>query len=682
MPRYKRPVFNKIERAVLSDILPYEIPVIFSNRHFYEFLVDNGIRIVSDNITWSGNSAHLVDIIKLLFALNVPNNGPVNHISISTKQKTTIPFVYKVSHKDNDFRELALIHPKSQLALVDFYSKYKDAIIYYCSISPFSIRKPYKVAKFTYHKDKTHYANLAHDHENKSAEEYDKEYENLKTFFVYHSISNVYKFYESYKYHRCEKKYDRLFKFDISKCFDSIYTHSLNWALLNKPLVKDKMDLSYNTFGGQFDAFMRHLNYGETNGIVIGPEFSRIFAELILQQIDYSVCNTLRNIGDTNIRYKIDYEAFRYVDDYFVFYNDDNIKNIILETFRLNLKEYRMYLNDSKSCILEKPIITALTRAKQRISDLFNDQLAFRTIGKTTTAAEIEEDQYSFYVSSNKLITKFKTVIKETDVAYKDVLNYALACIDRRAMKLIKVCNKLSSEQRVKQETEIAKAVLEILDFTFYLYSLAPRVNTTIKLCMILSKIIKLSKVKGNFNYDNKHLILKKIYDDVFLVLRKNKAAAYTQVETLYLLIALKELGREYRLPVTFLCAYFDIDLENRKCKKDLNYFCIIVILFYIENKSRYSILKDTLKLCVKAKFEEVSKNTRTKTTELILLLFDLMVCPYIDDAFKKEILALHDVTDEVVQNGLIQFRKFWFTKWTDFEFGNELDAKRSQQVY
>jgi len=39
---------------------------------------------------------------------------------------------------------------------------------------------------------------------------------------------------------------------------------------------------------------MQSANYGETNGIIIGPEFSRIFAELILQQIDKSVESDLR----------------------------------------------------------------------------------------------------------------------------------------------------------------------------------------------------------------------------------------------------------------------------------------------------------------------------------------------------------------------------------------------------
>ena len=33
------------ERAILSDVLPYEIPITFSNRYLYRFLVENNIYI-------------------------------------------------------------------------------------------------------------------------------------------------------------------------------------------------------------------------------------------------------------------------------------------------------------------------------------------------------------------------------------------------------------------------------------------------------------------------------------------------------------------------------------------------------------------------------------------------------------------------------------------------------------
>ncbi|MFC1956354.1 hypothetical protein ACFLWZ_07585 [Chloroflexota bacterium] len=158
---------------------------------------------------------------------------------------------------------------------------------------------------------------------------------------------------------------------------------------------------------------------------------------------------------------------------------------------------------------------------------------------------------------------------------------------------IIKICSSISPEERKKQENEITKTILEILDFSFFPYSVSPMVNTTIKLCMILSKLTKYVKIKGNFNYGNRHLILKKIYDDTFLVLRKNRSSENTQVETLYLLILLKELGREYRLDEQSLCDYCTIDLAKKKCAKHLNYFSIVVLLFYIEDKVRYARIKE-----------------------------------------------------------------------------------------
>jgi len=577
----KKQINNKKERVVLSDVLPFEIPITFSNRHFHNFLVNNHISIDGKIIKWDKNDPTLETIIKLLFGFNkdkVVNNRQIE-IDFKKGEHKTIPFNYKISHKDNDFRELTIIHPKDQLAVIEFYEKYKDLILYYCNISPFSIRRPIKIAKFSYYNDRTHIEKLAYDNEYKSIEEFDKEYENLKTFFVYKEYSNIYKFYESYRYQRCEKKYNRLFKFDITRCFDSIYSHSISWALLNKEIVKDNIQESKKTFGGKFDILMQNLNYGETNGIVIGPEFSRLYAELILQKIDLNVFYNLKN---KKIKFRTDYEIFRYVDDFFVFYNEEKTKNEILREYRYQLMDYKLYLNDSKSVLFEKPIITDITIAKLNISDLLNNNLDFKFFEKESennaeNNKEKNEKIYSLYISASKLITKFKIIIKEANIAYKDILNYTLACIDRKTLKLINAYSEI--EDKSKYEQKVTKAIWNLLDFTFFLYCVSPRVNTTIKLSLILSKLIKFGKLKGNFNYDNRHVMFKKIYDDIFLVLKKNKISKYTELETLYLLIVLKELGKEYRLNDNILYNYFNIDQKVKSRDYSLNYFSITVLL-------------------------------------------------------------------------------------------------------
>jgi hypothetical protein len=380
------------------------------------------------------------------------------------------------------------------------------------------------------------------------------------------------------------------------------------------------------------------------------------------------------------LEFKTDYEIFRYVDDFFVFYNDEETKERILSAYRFHLMEYKLYINDSKSVLFEKPIITGITIAKQKIADLLNDNFTFKVsedVANSPDANVEEEKKYAFYASSNRLITRFKTIIKETDIAYKDILNYSLACIDRKVLKLIKIYSDI--EDKRQHEQKVAKTILELFDFTFFLYSVSPRVNTTIKLCLILSKLTKFRKIKGNFNSDNRHLIFKKIYDEISLVLWKNKNSEYTQVETLYLLIALKELGKGYRLDESVLSKYFDVDIDKKKLAYDLNYFSITVLLFYIENRTRYASFKNILKEHIKSKFE---KNNNSKIAELTFLLFDLLSCPYIDDGFKKDLLARYNITDDLQQNAMLKRTEYWFTKWTDFDFGKELEAKKSQEVY
>jgi len=674
----KNTITTKKERVLLSDVLPFEIPVTFSNRYYYMFLVENDININNNIISWGNPDRKFNTIIKLIFGLSDKEvkRETNSEMRIDSKALKTIPFSYKISHKEAEYRELTVVHPLNQLSIVEFYEKYKNLILYYCSISDYSLRKPYSIARFSYYKDKTHFKHLSHDHEHKTAEEFDKEYESLKTYFSYREIGNIYKFYESYKYHRCEKKYNYLCKLDVSKCFDSIYSHSISWSLLNKEVVKENIDGSMRTFGGNFDRLMQNLNHNETNGIVIGPEFSRIFAEIILQRIDKDVSKALKD-SLPECYHKRDYDIYRYVDDYFVFYNDEKVKDVIIKEYTLKLKDYKLYLNGEKTVVFPKPIITGITKAKLKITDLLDKQLSFNVSADKT---EGHENVYAFYVSSNKMITRFKAIIDDAGISYKDILNYTMACIDRKVQKLIKIYSNI--DDKIKYERKVAAVLSEILDFSFFLYTVSPRVNTTIKLSLILSKSIKFTKIKGNFNYDNKHLIFKKIYDDIFLVLRKYQSAEHVQVETLYLLIALKSLGRDYRIDEGTLSNNFGMNLDSNTCDNQLNYFSIVVLLFYIENKKRYEKIKRTLKKHVIEKFNSILDENRGKNTELTFLLLDLISCPYLDRKFKNRLFSIYDINNGHTRSFIINSNKYWFTKWTDFDLGKELEAKKSHDVY
>lgn len=711
MAKRRKKIKYKKERVVMADVLPYEVPITFSNRHFYNFLVDNKIEFSNGCLYWKKDDVAFDKLIQFIFNFKGGNiieyNGKMKFCP--TKQPPykftfleTIPFSFKISHKQKEFRELAIIHPVNQLTVVDFYNKYKELILYYCNKSSYSIRKPFNVAKYTYFKDVKHKENKAEEPERDTIEVFGKEYENLKTFFSYKEYSNIHKFYESYIYQRNEKKFNTLYKFDIAKCFDSIYTHTLSWALSNKEIIKENVLINNYTFGGAFDTLMQKLNYNETNGIIIGPEFSRIFAEILLQQIDFSVKKSLE---DVKIRHKTDYAIFRYVDDYFLFFNEDTVKEKIVETIKFELIKYNLYFNEIKNSTYNKPIITDLTIAKELISDLLNSLIELKSQeiindNKTENEGDTEKKpkMYTLYFNSKRAIIKFKIIIRETGISYKDILNYVLAVIDRKIFSLIKKYDKAvfeNDEFERKFKGTFISFTLELLDFIMFIYSVSPRVNTTIKLCIILTMITKFTNQKNEktskikyFTLDQKNIIFKKIFDDISLVLNINKNTEHTQVETLYLLIALQDLGRDYRLDKRTLIKYLNIKEDNGEYEfpYDFNYWSITVLLFYIKNIKRYEALKVELKKHIRTKYEIADNHNISKNTELVILTLDLLSCPYLKDnnnEFKREILGLCGIdTHQRLIIEKVEKQVNLFTKWSDFDFEKELNTKRSQEVY
>lgn len=688
-----------IQRCVLSDVLPYEVPLTFSNRYFYKFIVENKIELTQDlkKIVWEQNTFgnDISYIVKLLFG--IPFNSNIssatiirNRISVTQfsvdidfSKRMLQPLFYKVRHKDNDFRELAVCHPLGQLYLVAFYKKYKEIILYYCKKSNFSIRYPDAIATHVYFNDKLHIDSLGD--EISYIEEYEKEYENIRSFFIYKEYSNVYKFYESYSYRRCEKKFCKLLKLDVSKCFDSIYTHSIAWAILGKEIAKRNLSATNHTFSGEFDRFMQTINYRETNGIIIGPEFSRIFAELILQSIDNKLEVKLLKEGLYN---KLDYRIFRYVDDFFIFYNEDKTKDVVVPILQSILRDYKLYLNMSKEKLFEKPIVTEISIAKHKISELLENELLYNLeLDKNEAGEEICLGRIN--IRAKKLIIGFKTIVTETNVNTNDILAYTLAIIERKIQSLFKAYTRLTEKRH--SQRELIRSLGEILDFVFFIYSFSSKVSLTIKLCRIISLIIKFCKSKS-VNVDFKHMVFNIIFENVTFFLKKNKSSEFAQVENLYLITILSELGRKYKVNEALLAEYFCLKLDTTKDsykeKFKLSYFSIMFILFYIKCYKKYNKLKSYV---ISSIIERIKACPQIDSeTEVLLLTMDSLACPYIENSDKEIFLDALGISDPIVKSQLtsrnrLSFRgnrPIFFFKWTDFDFSRELDAKQCYEVY
>ena len=62
---------------------------------------------------------------------------------------------------------------------------------------------------------------------------------------------------------------------DISKCYPSIYTHAIPWALVGKDIAKNNIG-KYKEWYNQIDHFAQISKNGETHGLLIGPHTSII----------------------------------------------------------------------------------------------------------------------------------------------------------------------------------------------------------------------------------------------------------------------------------------------------------------------------------------------------------------------------------------------------------------------
>lgn len=711
------------ERVLFSDVLPYECPIIFSNRYLYRFLakylwvgeVKGKLNVLTQKKRLDEKGANA--FCALLFGCYEEGKG----IGILQHRLNALfyPFQFNIAHKTNKNRTLSIIHPYNQWQIVEFYEQYKYSILYLCNQSKYSIRKPHKIAQYFYYRDRLHRKLLGH--ESDKVELFFNEYENLKTYFSYEKYSNIYKFYEDYRYQRAEKKFKHLVKFDLQSCFDSIYTHTISWATAGgSDKVKVLPGYHGAWVGDAFDNLMQSVNARETNGIVIGPEFSRIFAEIILQYIDQKVEQELLN-DEKKLRHKSNYECYRYVDDYFLFYNDEKDRKFFMESLTKWLKEFKLQISPSKTEEFERPFITKITLAKLQTEDLLSDifsvplweEVESKSIEEKEDDTDdvdsdkdndILEKRFNIYLSANSINSRIKAIVRECGIEYRDIANYLLEKLSQRLDAFLnryetgfkKYERLMSKENADKEQIEIKSQraqrmltsyLVSLIDVVFFVFNSNRQVNTTLKLQKIMNTIVIYAKRHGDFK-DNpevrfqtisKDIIFKKIQDEITLVLATTDSHRNTLHESLYLLILAKELGYAYLLAPEVIKSLIE------KSKLQYNLFACIILLYYYANHKCYNEQKKMLKDEILKKYRLVAETERKRNSELTILTADMMTCPFVDDAYKQSLLKLMGITEKEDQRMIMRFakkQKYIFTRWTMFNLNKELQAKISQEVY
>lgn len=144
-----------------------------------------------------------------------------------------------------------------------------------------------------------------------------------------------------------EARYEHILVSDISRFYGTIYTHTLPWALHGKAHCKANINdpaVMNALLGNSLDVLVRKGQDNQTIGIPIGPDTSRILAEIIAIGVEREF---MRQSGFSDGR------VFRYVDDWFLGFDGAGEAEDAVSMLSKACSEYELELNHEKTSVVD-----------------------------------------------------------------------------------------------------------------------------------------------------------------------------------------------------------------------------------------------------------------------------------------------------------------------------------------
>lgn len=660
-------------RALLTDTYPADVPIIFSNDGLY--INSHIIRKSEKNL----KTEVLSDIYLSLIEPNLNNNLNTDEKKKEQLKQST-PFKYKIIKNDVSLRTLSLIHPRSQMNYIEIYREHSDYLISLCDKSNFSIRSPMKVCNSFYLNNITEVKNNYKEIKIETLEEemYKK---HASSYFSYKGFNRIHKLYSSPLYKELESKFPFMFFLDVANCFDSIYTHTIAWAAKEKSYIKDHYVQWTNQFSQKLDSTMQRSNANETNGIPIGSEFSRIFAEVIFQQIDIDIENFLEK--EYSYRNKLDYQILRYVDDYIAFGMSEEICSIVSNAISDHLSEYNLYINSEKVSRVERPFCTEKSKTIISVSKCLE---YFET--SIFQKEYISKRKYfpSKIFRKHNFINKFMNEVRLVTLSsnkngYSEVSSYIVSFFAKRIELSLKSYPEYIKNTGLK--STFIDNIEIMIDLMLFYFKVHPTVNSSNKISKtIISLMEYLNSIKELSFYTPriKELITKTIRSFTFDKNKNGRRKGYLSIERLNLILSTSEFGDCFRLPAS----YFD---EIIKTPEEVNYFEIVSLLYYFRNHDEYIEIKNELiKLAISKlpSFKKIESDS-----ELTHLFLDLISCPYISIKNRKNLLSLvyekkqTPITDQDLSLYISSLDNiYWFVNWKNLNIKQLIERNELKLQY
>lgn len=678
------PVSRSKYRVAQSDLLPYERPIFFSNRFYSRFLKYYGVVVKEGRLV---ATKHLEPGLNEFLSL----------IGGAPSDKRPCFQYYIAKTDDKEGRLLTVVHPYHQVRMVELYDRYKTVMIDFCHKSNFSIRHPEAIV--TAHRIKSEPWGFLTDR--KVAD-----YTPLgqKTFFSYALFDNINDFYDDDMFLQAESKYGIMSKSDLEKCFESIQPDSLSQAMFG-------VDMSRATGTLAQEFFELNQSYlGKGKGIVIGPEFSRIYSEIILQNVDIQVELKLARKG---IEKGKDYMFYRYVDDGFLFCmkkgeDGKSIQTAFYDCYDSLLEQYGLHRKKTESDeskeaeFTEKPFMGNITAGKVEIQKLLDDCFANRL--KTLSGfLHLQEGRFDdpLWLSYHRFIRDIRTIMRKYNMRYKDVMSYLLGSMQRHLENLMKSFDyvyrqyyeaeykKEISEQGQMIKNRYQDAFLSfaenLAESLFFLFRCDPRMSTSIKVVGIIDKLQLF--IRGRYEFregalSHRFPVRCITRFDGFITSLTNTLLSttewkpYNQIEILNLLEPQKKMSPSDKIRPVSLETWLNEDGQTRDFA---TFFSVFEVIHFIGNDVRYEKIKSACADWISDKIRE--RKTGVSDTEVILTLIEALCCPWFDSEQKKFWLKRIENGDKILN--FVQKQRDLFIQWRKYTvFGAIRQISNNVEAY
>lgn len=615
----KKIMRNRLD-FILTDLLPVEIPDLFSFVSFYGYILEKRHEL----------------------------NKKIDNLKVETAKNTQVPFKdswaslplsYTILKGDDACRKMALMNPLSALNSYLFLELYEDVMLLESEKGKRTSLRYHVRSRDLYYKGRKSGAATYFRNKRNIIRMDRGEIQQTGAYFNIAPFHSVQSFTESKKWLLLNSKYASFAHLDFKNCFDSIYSHVYTW--INTRDVIDSKGASNANLYVAIDRLLQNLNGHLSHGVLVGPEFSRFIVELLMQKNDDALIARMKKHGVT---FGVDYEFYRYVDDLYVFAKSEILLGTIIKELGAVSKERNLALNDSKTQVLKCPVY---------LDEWLSDALVCADGISTCFSNETENNEKEQYYCSikgknfNRFVLSFYALIRKYPDKKRKIVSYLLSTV-------------LRSLQRKKSDVKLFKekdtrTPLKLLRYCFFMLSHAPVFEHFQKVISIMEfvygecpnedvKIIRNRMQKILYDYEN--MALKSTISDIgnFLIVLNEFGLRFSQTMEKKLEKNVLESGNPLMMAAWLYYSRYDSDyLENISDKisgiihEKMESFCVNdsfmdIGMWYIYIFVKCPHISHSLRGEMRKNVCKVIQEETSKANQYLNSYIKVLICEYLND--------------------------------------------------